>query len=747
MLNKKSKRKYSLLSKSVTDLYNILGPLDLSNYVNIRAKKSNKTMPTRKAMYDEYSMFNQSQQVYMTSERYHNLNTVQSSDKTIIKSTSTFFYDLDDLAKRHSFNCLTENLTKSNCLRVMDVAVKNTFEHKNKNTIVQECATQMRHKPRDSLEILSKKTKKKNASMPNESSGINLRDNDQDDKINSNNIPRPQKIWSYAKYNVDYTNIAESKRKHRKKDKIQRTENPCPCQLFSYACPCSDSKSLPQLADNEEFKNYVDQKTSTVNKEDIQYKILNMEKNTNNKNVAKENMETNVSFTDFANIKYNSSLKDVSEHEIKNNEFNVNNNSTNLKKPLQIICPKCKEVVDIINIIEKQPSTHYVVPSPNPHVAECTYTENNRSEIRSYTNGCNHEPKCEMTPICQILPNSTFRDNKFKNEIVQQVHATYKAPPRIIRLTKACRHQPPCTVTPSCQRENALKTNCEFIPPCMHRPRCINLPLCIPIPKDLCNYEQSAKNKTAYSDCSNKPHYKLISNYHQNYRDNKLFENQNIYNNRYGTDYASQYRNTTMKQPYEEAYTTQLNNCYNRENEDPSISCSCCIDNKSCQCSSCKIEPIVDESIIYIRDVGCQFRSKSESPKQSIFNSKTSSVFDVNNLKLGNYYTDIQNLQHEHKYTNPVIDKEVSSSSTIKSSEIDDDSHCSHRTNYRNSSSIKRNVSPYVAAFSSMANNNNYKSTGHREPDTINGEATSNFTKRASVIKNKHKQMRKRKRR
>ncbi|XP_075978944.1 uncharacterized protein LOC142978393 isoform X2 [Anticarsia gemmatalis] len=235
------------------------------------------------------------------------------SSKTLIPSTSTIFYDLDDIAKRHSFHCMTDfGQSNTNLLKVMRMNVKNNAFAKS-NATVQECATQLPRKlvPRDSIEINSRKVKKK--ASKDLSSEIFLRDDDYlhdyDRHYYSNNLrdicQKPQKFWSYAKYRTEYTKPEDKKLK--KKEKGKRTEDPCPCQLFSYACPCTDKKSLSELAENSGSLTVANQITSTSKivadeKGDVKPNNNNKSKKHKRDSMEREDKPTNTSVAQLIEV-------------------------------------------------------------------------------------------------------------------------------------------------------------------------------------------------------------------------------------------------------------------------------------------------------------------------------------------------------------------------------------------------------------------------------------------------------------
>ncbi|CAB3247612.1 unnamed protein product [Arctia plantaginis] len=491
---------------------------------------------------------------YVTSEKVNNINNNISS-KTLVNSASTIFYDLDDIAKRHSFHCIPElgqSVANLNLLKVMRMKIKhNTFVGQ-PNAIVQECATQMKPKllPRDSNEIRSKKVKKKISKNPVISSEIFLRDdeygldNGTNDYYIKHGVQRPQKFWSYSKYRTEYTrSMPKEKKLKHSRDTGKHNEDPCPCQLFSYACPCTDKKSLTGLAKHTKSMTMNNQNTSTskiiaVDRKDNKSNNNKIKKN--KQDTVREDKPTNTSVAELIEAMvqnesdvtiqqnlptYAQNRENIIPDQGKVLKNSKNNNKPKIqKKPRKILCPNCNEEVDIVvstSTTEEEESLKYENSMINSHeipsTAAYTYRASPTTVRTKHTDDdlCVHNPPCEILPICQILPNEFYNMNQkcLKN------NSSVKATPRVIRITKACRHHPPCTVVPSCQRANVLNNNCEYIPPCLHRPRCVNLPLCVPFSKSL-HYEEGQPkfvDDIANSECPHIPRYvKQMGKYGKN---------------------------------------------------------------------------------------------------------------------------------------------------------------------------------------------------------------------------------------
>ncbi|KAJ2943694.1 hypothetical protein O0L34_g16806 [Tuta absoluta] len=646
---------------------------------------------------------------YITKERFYFLNR-DLSNNCVVKSTSTIFYDLDEIAKKQSLTC---SLVEPS----LDIVIEKTKEQPANQgfgqpcAIVQECETykgSITLLPRDSKEIIAKKGKKKgrnDAQLSSEilkkvkrkgqhdgqlSSEFFLRDDNYEEYKNSKDSKRyfdrelsdQQKFWSYAKYHTDYTKPIPEEVKLRRKDRGKRgTEDPCPCQLFSYACPCENSNKNSLSGLLNQIKSVNDHQTSTE-------EIHSREKRRIKKQI-KECKVTNTSFVEQG-IHEN---KDTILHSKTDNQFKITSENMSVrskrnpfKKIRQVTCPKCKEIIEVasstddgsqkpspspssplyqkIKVQCSPPNVTYVHPLttnklpdsgfrkhlPNePEFRKQSYSPNAPERMSptgiSKTDGedyCRHDPTCEMIPVCQVLPPEHPTKKCGKS-------ALSKTNPRIIRITKACRHHPPCTVVPSCQRANVLKNNCEYVPPCMHRPRCVNLPLCVPMSKtfdlnsltgnhedttkeqEICAHSHRGMNNESPQDslksnevkrqCCNGPHV-------QNTIDD-------------GTRYAQQ----IMPQTRNPSHGTICAQCHITA---PTFNVK---HNESVGCQY-EVRERVSDAVVFIRDVGCQFRNKRSCPKTSFARLVTPSMsFELMNVKMGNYYTGLHTLRYENKCT------------------------------------------------------------------------------------------------
>lgn len=652
---------------------------------------------------------------YVTKENYHGLNRIQLSRNSIIRSTSTIFCDLDDIAKRHSFHCITEVYRPSNAdiLEAMKLTTCTGFQGK-ADAIVQEChqSIQPTFLPKDSMQFNTKKIKKMKPPHNDVlSSEILLRDRELGRRTRNNlyyntDTKHNQKYWSYSKYQTEYTKPMAVK-KYKKKDKGKRIDDPCPCQLFSYACPCTDEKSLTELAKNSKCSaaTAVDKITSAA---DI---VENTKKKKNN--IPKENKGTGVTKMELdAIIHANVVLKedDPSHTETLSHDSNKYCRS---KKRHRLICPKCKENIETVSLTEDDSITKGDSRDASKElVSTAAYNCSTSSRSNKMKSGdgdaCLHEPRCELIPVCQILPSDDVAcdDQKYAKK------KTVKTVPRVIRITKACRHHPPCTVVPSCQRTNVLRNNCEFIPPCLHRPRCVNLPLCVPLPKNI-NYDELKGNHVSddedITECQHIPRCKLVAlcqealvkNEEQHYNLSSQVTNA-CQNKTFNTSTYIASPKTTFSPIFRSpARISAAESPYGSSNSDKSCQYNC----PQMQLNSFDTHDSTDikNGIIYIRDVGCQFNNKQYSPNDSLAQYKTSSAsFDYADIKSDKYYTNVlHTLRYEDK-CNSTMGQDPLSTDSVLSAEID--SNCpSHGRRYKTQQCNGfRPKSAYVTAYADM---------------------------------------------
>lgn len=697
---------------------------------------------------------------YVTSERYHKL-IEDTTCKNAAPSTSTIFYDLDDIAKRHSFHCLTElTISNSNLIKKTRMAPSPNGLGEKSESISPEYITQMHAIPRDSKELSPKKVKKKSSQVSSEMTLLREDENmhDLNNHYHNNKLPeRPQKFWSFAKYRTEYTKPIPEEKRLRKKDKGKHTEDPCPCQLFSYACPCIDNKSLSELVNvSKSLINVTDQITSTS--KIVEEGKLNKSKKAK-RELVREDKPTNTSVVQMIEVIVPNEKKESAINAERKNEIPISNDKSNDEKHAKnknksrkmsrrVLCPNCKEKVDVVISIStteedtslkyKHSSIYHSKEIPSTTAYACRASPNGPTIKKiNHSDLCLHEPPCELVPVCQILPtdNNFYNGNNKKSSVP-------KSTPRVIRITKACRHHPPCTVAPSCQRANVLKNNCEYIPPCLHRPRCVNLPLCVPFSKSL-HYEETT-NKVGddmeVSDCPHVPKCKFIPVCEHDSITNPMNHQINIVSRvanacEFMNDYNSPAFLLNAKSP---CAANSFSPCQVNPNLCYAADHYTCISDKSCQFeASHKPNEVKNnqshETIIFIRDVGCQFRNKDYSPKDSADHSKGSSKsFDFLDVKMGNYYTNMHTMRYEDKNTSPLSGEDYSF--TTISSSLDLESECPSHGRHHVVPNHRRRTgfmpkSAFVTAFSSVPESQSSKYEVDNKLDAYPVKSRRNFLK------------------
>ncbi|CAH4006818.1 unnamed protein product [Pieris brassicae] len=750
-------------AKSHTSIYDIYAPTGNDGHHS----KHRKTCPIHELSGDPHRKYSQVrgsirlyQTPYVTSEKYHALNK-RSSDKSVVRSTSTLFYDLDNLAKRHSYDCVADFEVSTNNTLLNNAKKSNNttgFEAKSK-AIVQECTTEVQAKmtPRDSVAI-NRRIKKPTKSNSLISSDMFLNNTDYSTPNITRIHERDQKFWSYSKYKTEYTRPMSEERRRRLKHNDQNGDDPCPCQLFSYACPCTDKKSLTDLAKNSKTVTASNQVTTLKNT--ASYYKKNTTKDKTKSLVDKVTSPTRSEMLPEYNVARVSNQmspqsiyhKKMSKHTCHEMRCNHSPKQKCYKKSRQIICPKCKERIEIPIITEEDDHMIFSHIQENTSPGQQSYVSSFSQRSKVDGDVCSHDPPCELVPVCQILPseqpfgNSTkcFKmESKIKNN-------------RTIKITKACRHHPPCTVVPSCQRMRVLSNNCEYIPPCLHRPRCVNLPLCIPFSKTIdydelinkpLNEEDSLKCHHMYSTPAYVPVYE-----HESVGNNIQ---QHFHATHNPCEYANDYGPTFFLTPKltRTSPTFSPNQNQSPTNKHSPMSCTCPKTNKSCQyeCAECKCDDTKttkknesEDVIIYIRDVGCQFRNK-HIPCSNLLQSNTSNVsFEEDTGQMGNYFSNYHTLRYEDKYTNPVSGVERTS---ISSSSLEIDSHCpSHGTDRKPHSEIitgfRPRISPIIANCSLKDPILEYCITTNKDSNKKRRKSQSilyTASSRKSFIKSKHK--------
>ncbi|CAK1544980.1 unnamed protein product [Leptosia nina] len=739
--------------------------------------RHNKSHPYQEMAGDPHRKYSEikgflelNQSPYVTSEKYHALNKV-TSDKSVVRSTSTLFYDLDNLAKRHSYHCVAGfSISTSNILNMNpnNNHMKNSGFDAKSNAIVQECATenQPKIKAKDSISVNSRKAKRilQSNLMLSSDMFINTELKEKDMNHSHELYEKEQKFWSFAKYHTEYTKPQPEEKRNKNKNHTKQTEDPCPCQLFSYACPCADKKSLTNLAKNSKIAAVANQVTSTMK--------ISISQRNKNFSVPKED-SAKVTVDKVVNAKATEELPEynivrvsdqvsppsmyqsnVSKHHCNENKTRSSSKQKNMKKPRQVTCPRCKERIDVLSFTEEEECLNFSTINrmkDNPSPGQCSYSSSLSQRSKHDGDICNHDPPCEMVPVCQILPSEQAFMNSTK---CFKMESKMKNTAKTIKITKACRHHPPCTVVPSCQRMRVLSNNCEFIPPCIHRPRCVNLPLCVPFSKTI-DYDELLNRSANEEDNNVKCHH---SNIYTTPTYVPFYQRDSI-NNNIEHHFCATHNTCEFVNDYEPRFfinpKRQASPILTSYQTSSPVSCSCPKPNKSCQyeCDDCKCRnnyiPIKSESgdvIVYIRDVGCQFRSK-QSPCDNSLRSKMSCPSFQEDPKVDNYFSNYHTLRYEDKFTNPISGGDQ----TVSSSSIEIDIHCpSHGRDKKQvlselNTGFKPRASPVVANCSLHDPIVEYCMTTCKEDIEKKRKKSHSIlntvTSRKSFLKGKHKKL------
>ncbi|XP_061714963.1 uncharacterized protein LOC133523419 [Cydia pomonella] len=629
---------------------------------------------------------------YVTYERFYTLNKQCTSESGVMAASgSSLFYDLDSVAKRNSYSCFNEDvgLSTFNIFRALNRKGDEWPRAPSEPVhIVQECTTNIRPKLNtcDKNEENLKRVKSVFLRDCVLSSGICLKDSIEDTESSSNLIgPQnthsidsntgvenyvsyqtgnvkheghktnkkdhgPQNTYSidsntgvenYVSYQTG--NVKHESHKTNKKDREKRLKDSCPCDIDDLGCTCKYNDTATEA---KKSKSVAKQRTTSTYREEV---ITNMStKNTTHFEMEDkltrmsgdglgEKYTVNLSKNDTSCILLLDAydIAKMSHSQISNSRksgvrlMKVVTNKVRVipKKVRTVRCPNCHGHVELAVSTEDEASTG--VQPKTDRKSETEFTCMAASKDRYHpkieiTKECPHG--CEMVPLCQILPKVNFDASSIKQNIPK------KTTPRFIKMTKACRHYPPCTVVPSCQRNNVIKANCESTSPCSHRPRCVNLPLCIPFCKNL-QYDETTKHYVENEDktencyipafkCFPVSQYKLLQPHIRSQKPNS-FEPRAYYVNQ-----------THLSCQVPPLNTKQFD-----------------IATKSCQYDYPKHEPndaakedAADASVIYIRDVGCQFKNSSFTPPHtSYFQTRvcytSSASFDPGSKRLDNIYT------------------------------------------------------------------------------------------------------------
>lgn len=612
-----SLKQHTRVRKHAKSFTNIFDMFRYYPYEITAGKRKRKRLDSSRCCYT-CSNRNCCQQEFVVSDKL-NISNNSSHIYSVFPSTSTIFYDLDDLANRHSFHCITD-LSPPRKKYVEGFNQPAHYSKKNPN--FKNCSTHLQYISHDSSanrnDIEAKRVKKKNKAKSETKYMIQKFENEMKNRYNHNFDKETKKPLCYTKYTVQYSKSKQNKPNNGYSD-VKRVEDscPCPCQLFSYVCPCTENKSHLTLSKS---KTFVDQITSTIRKGPKTERKAPLSKDSSSeKSPKKENIVENEQPNIYTCENGESVNINHSEKQKRSRKYNIK-------------CPKCRQVFSVHSANSEQcpngQSITYLSLKNDANVPMYSLKPDN-DVVQANIRTCTHDPQCEMVPACQILPTAQValaqitRNNR-------TLHDRHHNKPRVIRVTKACRHHPPCTVVPSCQREFVMENHCDTVPPCMHKPRCMNLPICVPIP-----------NQYNINDAQN---------------NNELYYTQPPY-----SPYIF-----PMQPRCEVPYTLPEHNIFNQTKDRRSSSKrSCVTDNKSCQCMHQENKPKNNtesgsDAVIYIRDVGCQFRNKSEYKKgaQNTARESTSSC-DINKVKVHNYENDRIN-----GYTNPRLLNQTSTTTS-----------------------------------------------------------------------------------
>ncbi|XP_063623870.1 uncharacterized protein LOC134795870 [Cydia splendana] len=586
---------------------------------------------------------------YVTYERFYTLNKQSASESCVMAASgSSLFYDLDSVAKSNSYSYETVGLSTFNIFRALN-RKGNEWPRAPSQPIhiVQECTTHI--KP--SLKTCDQKEENLNTGKNDlrecgRSSGICLKDSIEDTESSSDpngpqithSVDTNTGVKNYISYQAEHLKLEGHKTK--KKDREKRIKDSCLGNIdgLGFTCKYNDTATKVKTSESvaittSTYKEQVRTNMSTMNKTHLKMeeKLTCMSGDGLGKkytvNLSKHDTSCIIILDEYDVAK-------ISHSQISNSRksrvmlVNVLTNKVRMKpkKVRAVRCPNCQEHIELAVSIEDEASTRGQSKTNRKSETEFTCMAASKDTYHpKISKECPHG--CEMVPLCQILPKINFDASSINQNI-----RTKTATPRFIKMTKACRHYPPCTAVPSCQRNNVLKGNYECITPCSHRPRCVNLPLCIPFCKNL-QYDETAKH---YVDKEEKA--------------------KNCYIPAFQCLPVSQYK---LLQPH---IVSQKPNAFDRQAyhvDQTYLSCQVPplntkqldIATKSCQYDYPKHEPndaakedATNASVIYIRDVGCQFKNSSFTPPHTSYYQTrvcytSSASFDPGSKRLDNIYT------------------------------------------------------------------------------------------------------------
>ncbi|XP_063535662.1 uncharacterized protein LOC134745534 [Cydia strobilella] len=651
---------------------------------------------------------------YVTYERFYTLNKQCTSESCVMAASgSSLFYDLDSVAKGNSYSYEDVGLSTFNIFKALNRKGNEWPRAPSEPVlIVQECTTHI--KP--NLNTCDQKEENLNT-VKNyflhdcvQSSGICLKDNIEDTESSSNptgpqntqSLDTNTGVENYVSYQTEHVKFEGHKT--NKKDHEKRIKDSCHCNIDRLGCTCKyndtatkakTSKSVAKQRTTSTYRKEAITNMTTMNKTHLEMedKLTRMSGDGLGEKYAVNLSKNDTSCIlildayDIAKMSH-SQISNSRKSRVKLVNVVTNKVRLNPKKVRAVRCPNCQGHIELTVSTEDEAST---VQPKTDLKSESEFTcmagsKDRYQPIIEISKECPHG--CEMVPLCQILPKVNFDASSIKQNIPK------KTTPRFIKMTKACKHYPPCTVVPSCQRNNVLKANCECITPCSHRPRCVNLPLCIPFCKNL-QYDETTKHYIDNEEKTKKCYFPTLKCFPVSQY--KLLQPHNI----------SQKSNAFDPRAY------HVNQTHLSCQVPPLNAKQFDFATKSCQYDYPKHEPndaakedATDASVIYIRDVGCQFKNSSFTPPHTSYYQTrvcytSSASFDPGSKRLDNIYT------NPKAFTCETLTNDVKSKAKCKSSTSLSPSSSRVTTSQRDSSqkpSSKTHPGSNTVAFCMLRN-------------------------------------------
>lgn len=579
---------------------------------------------------------------FKTSDKYEKKGHKNKGDKTLVDSASTIFYDLDTIAKRKSLNCISD-------ITLTNKKVLNTKYHKHSpkadlktNYKVYPARTHSIGSVSNNDKPIPVYTHEIRKLFPHDSeisSNFNTKNCDRKTKHKKDRNTNDQK-WKHIKYHVGSCSPVIDKRRKKNKDHACGSKKHAHQEYFY-----CNKRSIENL--NNSMKTAKDQ-ISDVSILAQQHKIAKLK-------VLKHDSAESPPEKGGGTITEKSTTEDSF-----NSKYLTKNIMRRIKKHCQITCPNCNKQV-LVATADEDKTIDSKNTSGRYNSIELSKTLNYRYvpynvSDKNNNAGCGHEPQCDMIPMCQMLHSvqSPITSKGARNSGLRS--------PRVLRVTKACRHHPPCTMVPSCQRLKVLKNNCQYFPECPHRPRCMNLPLCAPISKATLEQFTVSVNDTDNGE-SQIGQFKYIPVNEQSTGSTLVYQPCDFAYPTAPTFFVQPKMSPKSFSPYESLKPTTAP-C-------PKLNQSCqydCVTSNDNTQNDFKEDN--SEGVIYIRDVGCQFRNKYRKDKNKCYNSrdsKSSTTGDNESSQMTN-----DSLQSDEKVA--CLSPEVEVGSTDLSS-IDETSH------------------------------------------------------------------------